>query len=125
MCKVKSLVKKGMSKLEAFMLSAFVTASIIVQEKVNAALTGGDIADKLSGQLGSFATLFRYGSFVVGLYLVITGLNDMRQAREKQTTIGACAVKIFVGVALCSVIFFIESGTATLGGNDVELKEIL
>lgn len=125
MCKVKSLVKKGMSKLEAFMLSVFVTVSIIVQEKVNAAITFGDMADKFSDQMGSFATVIKYGSFIVGFYLVVTGFNDMRQAREKQTTVGACAIKVFIGFALCSVMFIIESGTATLGGNDVELKEIL
>ncbi len=90
-----------------------------------AAPTFGDMAETVSNQFSSFATLVKYGALLIGAYLVFTGLNDMRQVREKQTTVGACMIKVAIGVALCAFKWIIEAGTATIGGGSTELNEIL
>lgn len=125
MCKIKAFLKRGFSKTEEIFLYLFVALSIFAQGHIWAASTVGDIGKKLADQFGPIATVVKYGAFLLGLYLVVTGFNDMRQTREKQTTVGACLIKVAIGFILCSVIFAIEVGVATLGGSEVELKQIL
>lgn len=99
--------------------------SFLSVNMAHAAPTFGDMADTISNQFTSFAKLVKFCGFLLGLYLALSGFSDLRQLREKQTTVAACLIKIGVGFALCSLPWIIEVGTSTMGGGSPELNEIL
>lgn len=117
-----------MKKLLKKLAQGFTTLTLIlaVTAQSYAATTLGNMANTVSDQFSSFATLAKYGALLLGVVLVIMGINDMRKSpQERQGGLMTCMLKVVSGVILCSIGWFVEVGTSSLGGSGSELNAIM
>ncbi len=117
-----------MKKLFKKMAQGFttLTLTVAVTAQSYAATTLGNMANTVSDQFSDFAKLAKYGAILLGVVLVGMGLNDMRKSsQDRQGGLMPCLLKFVSGVLLCSIGWFVEVGTSSLGGSGSELNEIL